>query len=55
MGQVFLSGIVLGDVGQFSDADMEGVVADCQRALISRLRPLPSQLISYFESPRLTF
>lgn len=45
MGSVFLSGIVLGDVvEQFSEADVERVSGDCQRALISRLRPLPESV-----------
>ncbi|KDN50022.1 hypothetical protein RSAG8_01358, partial [Rhizoctonia solani AG-8 WAC10335] len=42
MGPLFFSGLVLGDViGQFSGADVEKIVGDCQRALVDRLRPLP--------------
>ncbi|KAF8609262.1 hypothetical protein BDV93DRAFT_484703 [Ceratobasidium sp. AG-I] len=42
MGNLFFSGVILGDVlGQFSEADTKTVLSDCQRALITRLRPLP--------------
>ncbi|EUC66686.1 tRNA-specific adenosine deaminase, partial [Rhizoctonia solani AG-3 Rhs1AP] len=42
VGPLFFSGLVIGDVlGQFSDADVEKIVGDCQRALVERLRPLP--------------
>ncbi|KAG9127862.1 hypothetical protein FRC07_008308 [Ceratobasidium sp. 392] len=45
MGPIFLTGVVLGDVlDQFSESDMGRVIGDCQRALVSRLRPLPERI-----------
>ncbi|KAG8696841.1 hypothetical protein FRC08_006907, partial [Ceratobasidium sp. 394] len=47
MDPIFFNGIVFGDVvGQFSESDVARVAEDCQRALITRLQPLPERVQS---------
>ncbi|KAG8684012.1 hypothetical protein FRC09_015662 [Ceratobasidium sp. 395] len=54
-GPIFFNGVVIGDVlGQFSDSDVGHVIEDCQRALVSRLWPLPEGIGCPLE-PRILF